>query len=133
MKTEIVRIKEIRDEEVIFTNGYGFRSNHYSDCCEWHYLDCSDLWLCNVGSHTGEPIRILEQEFEFHRQFGMEFERVEGEGIKIFDTEGNAYFIPGRGNNNGYYSDNLSLEFFDEQGNVIVTYDITKCQNWEAY
>ena len=61
----------------------------------------------------------------------MRFERVEGAGIKIFDTEGNAYFIPGRGDNNGWYDDNLRLEFFDENRHAIVTYDITECQNWE--
>ena len=125
-----VKIKEIDGEFIYFTHDRMMCSHHSQSCCEWHYLDCDTLEDYTIGSHTGERINIYEQEFEWEDGRGIGFIRVPGDGINIYDVEGNIYFIPGRGNNNGYYSDNLTLEFH-ENGKIVAEYDIADCQAWE--
>ncbi len=127
-----VKISRIDGEFIYFTHDCMMCSNHFQDCCEWHYLDCDTLKDYNIGSHTGERINIYEQEFEWEDEKGIGFIRVPGDGINIYDVEGNIYFIPGRGENNGYYSDDLMLDFYEGE-NVVASYDITECQEWEAY
>lgn len=121
-----MKIKHIGDEEIIFDDGSVLCSTHERDCCEWHWLDFSVMKSYNVGTRNGREINIFEQEFDFTD--GVPFNRVEGIGIILFDKEGNKYLICGYGSNNGYYGDDITLEYSDGKGNVIFSYDVTECQ-----
>lgn len=126
---KIVKIKEIRgsdeDSRVIFTDGYELTSDHYQDCCESHYLDFSMLKNYNIGSATGKPINIYEQEFDFSS--GVPFSRVDEMGILLYDTEGNKYLINGYGYNNGWYGDNIELVLYQNHLKKY-HYDVSECQ-----
>lgn len=49
-------------------------------------------------------------------------------GIILFDVEGNRYLVNGYGNNNGYYSTDLSLSYSDSRGKLLQEVDISDCQ-----
>ena len=59
------------------------------------------------------------------------FRRVEGYGIELVPIDGWSVKVAGHGYNNGYYSDNLTLEVFVGKTSV-ATYDITECQDVEG-
>lgn len=79
-----------------------FSSSHDSSCCEWHELDFE--WK--------------EEEFETLKQFLWKVDKIEIKWtpwmwitLRIYDWAKEFwFFIPGRGSNNGYYSDNLTLD-----------------------
>lgn len=121
-----MKIAKIEDEALIFDNGHILESTHDQDCCEWHWLDFSVMINYNVSPKTGKEIDIYEQKFDFTD--GVPFERVENVGIMLIDTDGNKYLICGYGSNNGYYGDNINLEYKDENGNIIFEYDVSECQ-----
>lgn len=133
-KNGIVHIKKIETYSVTFDNGLQLESYHCGDCCESHWIEFDTLANYNVGSATGKDINIFEQEFDFSN--GIKFEKVDNLGVMLIDTQGNKYLVNGYGNNNGYYSTDLSLQlkYYDdlfENGIDIYDYDITECQNIE--
>ena len=78
-----------------------FSSYHHWDCCEWHELDFE--WK--------------EVEFETVKQILSKVDKIEikwtpwmGITLRMYDSDKEfGFFIPWRGSNNGYYSDDLSL------------------------
>lgn len=121
-----MKIKHIAEERLIFDDGSVLASAHVQDCCEWHWLDFSVMNSYNVGTRNGREINIFEQEFDFSD--GVSFKRVVDVGIILFDKEGNKYLICGYGCNNGYYGDDITLEYSDGKGNILFTYNVTECQ-----
>ena len=119
-----MKIKIIEEERVIFDDDSVLKSHHDRSCCEWHYLDFNMLKNYNVSPKTGKTLDIYEQEFDFSN--GVNFKRVEGMGILLFDVDGNPYLINGYGYNNGWYSDEIILIY--KNGKEEHRYDVTECQ-----
>ena len=124
-----MKIKEIREEMVIFDDGSRLFSDHLQDCCEWHYLDFNMLKDYNISPKTGKPIDIYQQEFDFLN--GVPFKRVKGMGIILYDKDENGYLINGYGYNNGYYGGNIDLVYEDKNKKVLYKYNVTECQKVE--
>lgn len=116
MKT---KIKEIKDNTIIFDNGYILKDYHYDDCCESHYLDFTHIEESDY------------KDLEFDLSNDTFFTRIEDYGISLNATNNFPLRIPGYGSNNGYYSSNLSLILIDNEGNES-KFDISECQeiNW---
>lgn len=128
-KGKILRIKEIFATEVIFDDGSILTSEHRPDCCENHYIDFSNLALCNLDVVTGETINIYEREFDFSNR--INFGRVDGVGVLLYDTKGSKYLCNGYGYNNGYYSTDIDLVLKAPNGEVAYLYDVSECQDIE--
>lgn len=114
---ENLKVVKVNAESIEFDNGLVLESEHYSDCCEHHWLSFGDLELADFENLT---FNLTGDEF---------FKRIEGYGIELIPVKGWPVRVPGYGSNNGYYSDNLSLCIRGEgvEGRV---YDITECQYW---
>ena len=114
---ELLKVTSVANDTILFDNGYCLGSEHEQDCCESHYLSTSDLTL--------EDFEGLE--FDLDRDDF--FERIEGYGIALKPVNGHPVRIPAYGQNNGYYSANLSLVIINlKSGKVIKSFDITHCQ-----
>jgi hypothetical protein len=111
-----LKVIQIEDETIIFNNGVILYSDHDSDCCEHHWLATKDLTLSDF---EGLEFDLTNDNF---------FKRIEGYGIELIPIEGHSIKIPGYGENNGYYSDNLSL-IISENNKIVKEYDITECQD----
>lgn len=111
----LVTVKEINSEAIIFSNGYQLISEHDQDCCENHYLDFSDLVLDDF-KHC-----LFDLDSEF-------FEKIEDYGIAIIPINNHKIRIPEYGYNNGYYSSELILTIIDENFKKVKSWDISDCQ-----
>ena len=118
----MAKIKTIDEEFIVFDNGFVIKSFHDTECCEYHYLDFSYLELYKD---------IYNKEFDIKEE--IKFQRIPGQGILLFDTENNKYLINGYGENNGYYSDDITLELYDNHGDIIVQYDVSTCQDYYTW
>lgn len=116
MKVKIIKIDE---DNIYFDNGYYLQHYHENECCENHYLDFSNL---EVEFFDGLLFDITSPE--------SLFERVPDFGIRLKPINDYPIAIPGYAENNGYYSDNLSLILYDNKGEIVWESDITECQNW---
>lgn len=102
-----------------FDNTYWLRSEHERDCCESHYIDISGF----------EKEDFFDVHFDFDIvDLSRSIERVKGSGIRLIPNDDHPIFVPGYSNNNGYYSDDLSLYFFSYDLGVLGNIDITECQ-----
>lgn len=108
MKTKVIKVNS---DSIEFDNGLKLSSNHEQDCCENHYLDFEHIKLDDFDG------------LEFDLSNDNFFERIVGYGIELKPIKGWSVKIPGYGSNNGYYSDNLTLELSDGR-----EFDITECQ-----
>lgn len=107
------------NDEIVFDNGMKLYSDHEQECCEYHYLSFDDLTLSDFD---GLEFDLSNNDF---------FRRIEDYGIELIPIRGHSVKIPGYASNNGYYSSDLTLILEDDKGNIIRTYDITECQNWD--
>lgn len=113
-----LKVVGIRNECLIFDNGFELYSYHEQYCCENHYMSMSDLTL---EDFEGLEFDLSNDDF---------FERIEGYGIALKPKNGFPVRIPAYGKNNGYYSSNLSLVISGEDGFKKI-YDITECQDYQ--
>jgi hypothetical protein len=104
------------DALIEFENGVTLQSDHESSCCEHHWLCVKDLTL--------EDFEGLK--FDLKGDF---FERIKGYGIALLPVHGHPVRIPGYGENNGYYSSELTL-VLTKDNTVLKTFDITECQDY---
>lgn len=111
----IVKVVELTHESIIFEDGTTLSSYHERDCSEYHYLDFEHLSI--------EDFKDLE----FDLSFGYFFEAVPNYGIRLIPTNGHPIAIPGYGENNGYYSANLSLTLI-KNNKLLEIFNITNCQ-----
>ena len=109
------KVIKIDSDSIEFEGGVVLTSKHDQDCCERHYLSCSDLTMEDFDG------------LEFDLSTDTFFNRIEDYGIELVPIKGHSVKIPGYGSNNGYYSSNLDLilngEGFER------TYDISECQD----
>ena len=111
-----VKVVRVYSEGLDFDNGVNLSSNHYTECCESHYLSFADLTLSDFD---GLEFDLTSDDF---------FERIEGYGIALKPLVGHPVRIPGYGSNNGYYSSNLELTLYDGKGFNKV-FGISECQD----
>lgn len=136
-----MKIKEIgRYGEIIFDNGKELSVDHEQDCCERHWADTSVLPFYNVSSTTGKLINIFD-DAEFSGTPDM-IQPIEGAGFNLVATNGDKFFVPCYGENNGYYSTDLTLtcgawvlvpifgkEQYKNRFIADFTIDLTNCQD----
>ncbi len=116
--SKVIGITNNLDGEIVFDSGHVLTTNHEIDCCEWHYWSLTDL---SVSDFDGLLFDLKSENF---------FSRIEGYGISLNPVNGFPIRIPCYGDNNGYYSDNLTL-ILNFSDNTFETFDITECQSEE--
>jgi len=109
-----LKVLEIKENEIIFENGYKLASEHRQDCCEEHYLYFKDLTL---NDFEGLEFDLTGENF---------FRRITDYGIELIPLVGHSVKIPSYSDNNGYYSSDLSLVIIGDKYKA--TYDISDCQ-----
>ena len=113
-----MKIKKINNESIEFDNAAVLESIHEYSCCEYHWLNFMSISVAE----------IIDLEFDDPPKF----ERVKDYGIRLIAKNGYPIAIPGYGDNNGYYSDNLVLKYTNKKNtekSFII--DITECQHPE--
>ena len=126
-----MKIREfIGEEKIVFDNGTIMQSFHCHDCCENHWAELSKLKEYNINPKTGDNIDIMQIEFpeNIHEHLIL----LEDEGFNIVAKDGSKYFVPGYGENNGYYSTDITLIINYPNGKKIEV-DLTKCQKIDWY
>lgn len=96
-----------------FTDDLRLIDRHEISCCEQHYLDWDE-----------EDVPQENSQFETKC---FQIEKIEGYGIALIPINGHKIRIPGYSNNNGFYSDNLTLDICFGRDRVY-TIDIRDCQ-----
>lgn len=110
------KVVEISESGIKFDDGWHLYSEHEGDCCESHFLQFKDLSLSDFDGLT------------FNLGDDLFFEGVPGYGIRLLPEQANcAVSIAGYGQNNGYYSSDLTLVLKHTDGRIR-TYDIEECQ-----
>lgn len=59
-----MKIEEIKEDKIMFDNGYELEYYHEQDCCEHVYADFEVLKHYNVSTKTGKTINIKEIDFK---------------------------------------------------------------------
>lgn len=93
-----MKVKTITEDEVLFDNGYRLVHYHEQDCCETNYADFSSL---------------KDTTFEDDEHNEIEFEEVIN-GVRL-----NGHFVPCYSYQNGYYSDDVSVQLVNNDGVVV--------------
>lgn len=93
------------DNSLVFSDGSKLVDDHSQDCCENVYAD----W--NAAFADNQPLEPFST---------LTIRGLPGIGIRINDV-----FVPCYNSQNGYYSSNLMLYFYDADGKLIFTEDIS--------
>lgn len=112
----VVKVVKIDGLGIYFDNGYSLQDYHDSECCENHYLGFDSLDLSEFDG------------LEFDLSGDNFFKKIEDFGIELVPIKGWGVKIAGYSDNNGWYSSDLSISVFDDNGNEIKEYDISECQ-----
>lgn len=112
------KVVEVTSYYLKFDCGLKLSSDHEQSCCESHYLSFADL---SLKDFEGLEFDLSNEDF---------FERIPGYGIALKPINGHPVRVPGYGDNNGYYSSNLSLILENEDGRLFRSFDITECQDY---
>ncbi len=98
----MVRIKQVTENRILFTNGDTITYDHIQDCCEHNYADF-------------EQIDDIAYQFEFEEPIA--FEPVYDAGFRF----GNPYkmiFVPCYSDQNGFYSNEVDIFY---NGHLVLT------------
>lgn len=117
-----MKIKEFKEESIIFDNGYKLKYYHKQDCCESVYAEFEILKDYNVSLVTGKNIKIKEIDFE--ESLIKLVEGVKEAGFNMISKIGEKFFVPCYNSQNGYYSGDLELILYKEN-NVKEKLDIS--------
>lgn len=88
-----MRIVEVNEEYIEFSNGKRITYYHDQDCCEHNYADF-------------EQLDDLARNYDFGDE--LCFEPIDGSGFSFGDVR-RMFFIPCYSYQNGYYSDSLEV------------------------
>ena len=124
-----MKIIEIKEDKIIFDNGYELESYHEQDCCEHVYADFEILKDYNVSTKTGKTINIEDIDFEEHLEYLIQ--GIENEGFNMISKIGEKFFIPCYNSQNGYYSSELELIL--KRGRVKEVMDISEFVEDDIY
>lgn len=117
-----MKIKEFKEESIIFDNDYKLEYYHEQDCCESVYAEFEILKDYNVSLVTGKNIDIKEIDFE--ESLTKLVEGVKEVGFNMVSKIGEKFFVPCYNSQNGYYSGDLELILYKEN-NVREELDIS--------
>ncbi len=107
-----MKIKEVKEESIVFDNGYKLEYYHEQDCCESVYAEFEILKDYNVSPVTGKSIDIKEIDFE--ESLIKLAEGVKEVGFNMISKIGEKFFVPCYNSQNGYYSGYLELILYKE-------------------
>ena len=93
-----MKVISITEYEVLFDNGHRIVHYHEQDCCEFNYADFTSL---------------KDTTFETDEHADIDLEEVIN-GVRI-----NGHFVPCYSVQNGYYSDDVSIQVVSNDGVVI--------------
>ena len=105
-----MKIVEIKAESIVFDNGTNIDSYHEGECSEYHWAEFRTLGSYNLNPKTGKTISIFELDFPENIEDSIQL--IEGEGFNLVASDGSKYFVPCYGENNGWYSTDLTLEIY---------------------
>ena len=118
-----------------FDNGKALLDHHNSDCCEQHWAEFEQLKTYNISPTTGKEISIFDLDFDPETMI----KPVEDLGFLLIATNGDKFLVPCYGENNGYYSTNLTLLYGTPEKcsfanfywipEADVYWDLTDCQD----
>ena len=114
-----VSVVSIKNDVISFSDGSTLESSHESDCCEHHWLGFDDVALEDFNG-------LL-----FDLEVDNFFRKITDYGIELVPINGYSVKIPGYGENNGYYSTELTLILTEPSGKQI-KFDITDCQTLDG-
>jgi len=125
-----MKIKEIKEDGIVFDNGYRLTDYHEQECCENVYADFEMLKDYNVSTVTGKNIDIKDIDFEESLTYLVR-------GIKetvfnMISKIGEKFFVPCYNSQNGYYSGNLEL-ILHKENNVKEKLDISEFVKEDMY
>lgn len=115
-----MKIEKITNKYILFDNGNKLSYEHEQDCCEDVYADFMNM---QVVTHIFEnEINISDLDFnevlpiKIYKELGFTFESLNGIKILVscYDSQ------------NGYYSSNLKLVYYDKEN--INYLDIEECE-----
>jgi len=98
-----------------FEDGYKLFSFHETDCCERHWMD--------VGILTMEDVEGLVFKLD-----GDLVRPIKYYGLELIPTNGYPVKIPCYSENNGYYSNDLTVILKDPRGNTLYEWNLTDYQ-----
>ena len=111
MKTKVTQVNA---DFILFEDGSKLYSDHDHDCCENHYINWKDL---SLKDFEGLEFDLSNDNF---------FTAIPGYGIALNPIKGHPVRVAGYGENNGYYSTNLTLVLEQKQTRK---FDVTNCQD----
>lgn len=117
-----MKIISIEERGIKFDNGNQLEYSHYQDCCEHVYADFT--YIKDYNTIEGNKTVF---DLEFDENILDHIEKVKDMGFDILDKNGNKIFVPCHDEQNGYYSSNLSLDYYDCDEKLINDLDITGC------
>lgn len=94
-----MKIEEITETKIIFSNGNEIRYDHEQDCCEHNYADFD----------------IIEHDIYIDYDFSenLEFVFVDHLGF-VFGSDGHKIFVPCYSEQNGYYTTEIDIYYNDK-------------------
>ena len=96
-RSDVMKIKEVNTNYILFDNGSRITFDHEQDCCETNYADF-------------EQLEDLALEYEFEND--LIFEVVPENGFRFGSKGTPMFFIPCYSDQNGYYSSDIDI-FYD--------------------
>lgn len=118
-----MKITKINEKEIVFDNGNTLTYLHEQDCCEHVFADFKNLQVLTKLFHNS----INSNDLDFEEDLQNYIYKIKDVGFEIEDKNGIRLFISCYNCQNGYYSDELKLEYnkLKEQSPIII--DITDC------
>lgn len=107
-----MKIREINCDGVFFDNNSQIRGYHSQDCCEDVYADFEYL---------RDETELEDYDFEET----IEFENVPHAGFRFGDSR-RKFFVPCYNIQNGYYSDELTIEYYDKDDHLVTSFEAEK-------
>ena len=90
-----IKITNVTNEAIEFSDGSRITFDHEQDCCEWNYADF-------------EQLDDLARAYNF--QLPLRFEATEGSGFNFGDSR-RMFFVPCYSEQNGYYTDEIDIYY----------------------
>ncbi len=95
-----MKLQSVANGHLVFDNGYILDYWYDRECCEDNYPDFS-----NIADEVGD--------YDFDEK-QLRLERVEDYGFRFGDSR-RMFFVPCYSDQNGYYSSDITVRFFDSK------------------
>lgn len=120
-----MKIKEIKEDRIIFDNGNILEGIHEQDCCESVYADFENMQvMTKIASNY-----INSDELDFDEDLLKHIIKIPNVGFFIEDKNGIRLFVSCYNSQNGYYSSDLELCYTQSVVQYIKSYlDISDCE-----